>query len=140
MGASQPGRADRDGLNAYCLLLFSYADIQKIKYFINQKNDRERQVANIHLNALLSFIETDVCRRVPLLSHFGEEYQTSKCEMCDNCLAGEKDLADITVLAQQFLSCVKRTGETFGANHIIDVLRGSKSKKIFKFGHQNLST
>ncbi len=134
------GRAGRDGLRAHCLLLFSYADIQKIKYFINQKDDHEQRVANIHLNSLLQFVETDGCRRIPLLTYFGEDYSTEKCDMCDNCLAGEKTFVDITVPAQKFLSCVKRTDEIFGANHIIDVLRGSQSKKVLKFGHANLST
>jgi len=134
------GRAGRDGLRAHCLLLFSYADIQKIKYFINQKDDHEQRVANIHLNSLLQFVETDECRRIPLLTYFGEDYSTEKCDMCDNCLAGERTFVDITVPAQKFLSCVKRTDEMFGANHIIDVLRGSQSKKVLKFGHANLST
>ena len=134
------GRAGRDGLKSHCLLLFSYADIQKIKYFINQKDDNEQRVANIHLNSLLQFTETDMCRRLPLLTYFGEDYTTEKCDMCDNCLAGERKLVDITVPAQKFLSCVKRTDEIFGANHIIDVLRGSQSQKVLKFGHERLST
>ena len=134
------GRAGRDGLKSECLLLFSYADIQKIKYFINQKNDHEKRVANIHLNALLRFLETDICRRIPLLTYFGEEYSIKTCNMCDNCLAGEKELIDLTVCAQKFLSCVKRTGEKFGAVHIVDVLRGSKAQKVINFGHQELST
>jgi len=134
------GRAGRDGLRAHCLLLFSYADIQKIKYFINQKDDHEQQVANIHLNSMLQFAETNGCRRIPLLTYFGEDYSTEKCDMCDNCLAGEKKRVDITIPAQKFLSCVKRADEIFGANHIIDVLRGSQSKKVLKFGHTTLST
>lgn len=135
------GRAGRDGLRAYCMLLFSYSDIQKIKYFINQKEEKEKRVATMHLNALVRYAETiEVCRRVPLLRYFGEEYSTEKCGMCDNCTAGEKEFVDITIPAQKFLSCVKRTGELFGASHIIDVLRGSQSQKIFKFGHQELST
>ncbi len=134
------GRAGRDGLRAHCLLLFSYGDIQKIKYFIDQKDEHERRIANVHLSALLRFIETDVCRRAPLLAYFGENYSEENCGMCDNCLAGEKELRDITIPAQMFLSCVKRTGEIFGASHIVDVLRGSEGQKVLKFGHQNLST
>jgi len=134
------GRAGRDGLRAHCLLLFSYADIQKIKYFIKKKTIHEQRIANIHLNALLRFAETEICRRIPLLNYFGEDYSAEKCNMCDNCLAGEKDLVDITIPAQKFLSCVKRTNEMFGAVHIIDILRGSKAQKVLKFGHQKLST
>jgi len=134
------GRSGRDGLRSECMMLFSYGDIQKIKYFINQKAAHEKRVANIHLQALLKFAETDTCRRIPLLGYFGEEYSTKSCGMCDNCLSDKKEIEDITVYAQKFLSCVKRTGEIFGAAHVIDVLRGSESKKVLKFGHQSLST
>ena len=134
------GRAGRDGLPSHCLLLFSYGDIQKIKHFISKKEDHEQRVANIHLNAFLRLIETEVCRRIPLLNYFGEEYSRENCGMCDNCLTEEKDLKDITVAAQKFLSCAKRTEERFGAGHIIDVLRGSKAKKVLQFRHQHLST
>jgi ATP-dependent DNA helicase RecQ len=137
------GRSGRDGLRSECMLLFSYGDIQKIKYFINQKPAHEKRVANIHLQALLKFAETEICRRIPLLGYFGEDYSIKTCGMCDNCLADKsdkKELKDITVYAQKFLSCVKRTGEIFGAVHVVDVLRGSESKKVLKFGHQSLST
>jgi ATP-dependent DNA helicase RecQ len=136
----QIGRAGRDGLQAHCLLLFSYADVQKIKYFIDQKDPHEKRIANLHLSALLRFAETEDCRRIPLLSYFGEEYSARSCDMCDNCLGEEKERLDLTIAAQKFLSCVKRTGEKFGAHHIIDVLRGSKVQKVIKFGHHNLST
>jgi len=136
----QIGRAGRDGLHAHCLLLFSYADIQKIKYFINQKEVQEQRIATLHLNALVGLAETDECRRIPLIRYFGEHYFTPKCEMCDNCLAEEQTLVDVTIPAQKFLSCVKRTGEMFGAGHIIDVLRGSQAQKAIKHKHHELST
>jgi ATP-dependent DNA helicase RecQ len=134
------GRAGRDGLKSHCLLLFSYADVQKIKYFIDQKAPAEKRVANIHLSALLRYAESENCRRIPLLNYFGEDYAADTCNMCDNCLSQEKDMVDVTVEAQKFLSCVKRTGERFGSAHLIDVLRGSKTQKVFQFGHQTLST
>jgi len=136
----QIGRAGRDGLNAHCLLLFSYADIQKIRYFINQKEKHEQRVANMHLNALIGLAETNECRRIPLLRYFGEPYSIPECEMCDNCLAEEQPLANVTLPAQKYLSCVKKTGEMFGSTHVIDVLRGSKARKIIKFKHHKLST
>ena len=134
------GRAGRDGLKSHCLLLFSYADVQKIKYFIDQKEPSEKRIANIHLSALLRYAEAENCRRIPLLNYFGENYAVDTCNMCDNCLVDKKDLVDITVNAQKFLSCVKRTGERFGSVHIIDVLRGSKAKKVLQFEHHKLST
>jgi ATP-dependent DNA helicase RecQ len=134
------GRAGRDGLRSQCLLLFSYADVQKIKYFIDQKAPDEKRVANIHLSALLRYVEAEVCRRIPLLNYFGEDYQADPCNMCDNCLAEAKEKVDLTIAAQKFLSCVKRTGEKFGSIHLIDVLRGSKAKRVLQFGHDKLST
>ncbi|MCX5858250.1 MAG: DNA helicase RecQ [Deltaproteobacteria bacterium] len=134
------GRAGRDGLPAHCLLLFGYADIQKVKHFIQQKAEHEQRVANNLLSALVGFAETDLCRRIPLLRYFGETSAREDCGMCDNCRMGKKDLADITIPAQMFLSCVKRTGERFGAGHVIDVLRGSRSQKVLNFGHDRLST
>jgi len=134
------GRAGRDGLRSHCLMLFSYGDVQKIKYFIDQKNDHEKRVANIHLSSLIRLAETEVCRRLPLLQYFGEDYTIDQCNMCDNCLSDEKDLVDITIDAQKFLSCVKRTGERFGSNHLIDVLRGSHAKRVLQLGHHKLST
>ena len=134
------GRAGRDGLPAHCLLLFGYGDIRNVQYFITQKTEQEQKVANILLSAFVGFAETDICRRIPLLQYFGETRRQASCGMCDNCRIEKKDFVDITIPAQMFLSCVKRTDELFGAGHIIDVLRGSKSQKVLKFRHDKLST
>ena len=134
------GRAGRDGLEATCLLLYSYGDAFKLRYFIDQKEEAEREVSFRHLEALTRYAESTICRRVPLLEYFGERYSQENCGMCDICLDGGREQVDITILAQKFLSCVVRTGELFGAAHIADVLIGSQNQKVLKFGHQNLST
>jgi ATP-dependent DNA helicase RecQ len=136
----QIGRAGRDGLRADCLLLFSHSDTQKINYFINQKEEPEKRVAKKHLESLLDYLESTECRRIPLMSYFGETYQKDECGMCDNCLALDSDKEDLTVQAQKFLSCVVRTEERYGINYVIDVLRGSLQKKILENGHTELST
>ena len=136
----QIGRAGRDGLRADCLFLFGYGDIRKIKYFIGQKKESEQVIAHSQLNALVGLAETDDCRRIPLLTYFGETYNDANCGMCDNCLADDQTSRDVTIPAQQFLSCVKHSKQIFGAGQIIDILRGSKSQKVKKFGHQELST
>ncbi|MBN2001073.1 DNA helicase RecQ [candidate division KSB1 bacterium] len=137
----QIGRAGRDGLSADCLLLFGYGDLQKIRYFIQRMDDVHRQrIAEIHLDALVRLVETYQCRRKPLLQYFGQEYESENCGMCDNCVNKAQKTQDVTIAAQKFLSCVRRTGERFGAAHIIDVLRGSESQKIFDFNHHHLST
>ena len=136
----QIGRAGRDGLRADCLFLFGYGDIRKIKFFIQQKQAGEQVIATTQLNALVGFAETEDCRRIPLLEYFGEDYPGTNCGMCDNCLSEAQHTVDVTIPAQQFLSCVKHSKEIFGAGHIIDILRGSKSQKIKKFAHHDLST
>ncbi len=137
------GRAGRDGLRADCLLLFSQADVQTIHYFINEGAASERKGRIARLQDLVSYVQTDVCRRKPLLSYFGETRADEPCGACDNCLAQEQpegQRIDVTIAAQKFLSCVKRTGEIFGASHIVEVLRGSRSKDVLSRGHDKLST
>jgi ATP-dependent DNA helicase RecQ len=135
------GRAGRDGLPAHCLLLYSFSDVYKIKYFIDQKTDEtEKRAAQIHLNSMIGYAESGSCRRTPLLTYFGEDYRADNCTACDNCTSPESVKADITIQAQMFLSCIKRVNENFGINHIIDILRGSESQKIMNFNHHKLST
>ncbi len=135
------GRAGRDGLPAHCLLLYSYSDVAKINYFIDQKEGEERRVAIQHLNAIVGFAEDETsCRRKPLLNYFGETYSADNCSNCDNCNSSPTPLTDVTIPAQKFLSCVKRAGEKFGAGHITDILLGSKNEKVLRWGHDKLST
>ena len=134
------GRAGRDGLPAECLLLYSYADVHKIKPFIDNKEADGKRAAKLQLDAIVAFAEAEVCRRLPLLAYFGEAFAGEPCGMCDNCLVGEREKTDVTIPAQKFLSCVKRTAERFGALHIIDVLLGSKAGKVLQHGHDRVST
>ena len=135
------GRAGRDGLPAHCVLLYSYADVAKLNYFIDQKEGDERRVAIEHLNAIVRFAEDEhTCRRKPLLNYFGEPYTAATCSNCDNCNSTPTPLADVTIPAQKFLSCVKRVDEKFGAGHIVDILLGSKNEKVLRWGHDKLST
>ncbi len=135
------GRAGRDGLPAHCLLLYSYGDVAKLKYFIEQKQGDEKRIANQHVDSLVRYAEDEHnCRRKPLLAYFGENYPQAKCQNCDNCTSPPPALENVTIPAQKFLSCVKRTGERFGAGHVTEVLRGSKSEKVLKWEHDKLST
>ncbi|MBM4428460.1 MAG: DNA helicase RecQ [Chloroflexi bacterium] len=135
------GRAGRDGLPAHCLLLYSYADVAKLNYFIEQKTGEEQRVAMQHLNAIVRYAEDELtCRRKPLLNYFGESYSADNCSTCDNCTSAPTTLTDITIPAQKFLSCVKRADEKFGAGHIADILLGSKNEKVLRWEHDKLST
>lgn len=134
------GRAGRDGLRADCLLLYSYADTAKALYFIEQKEkETEKVVAKKHLDAMVKYAESEICRRIPLITYFGEDYSGYKCNFCDNCLTDSTNQEDVTIPAQKFLSTVKRTGEIFGAMYIIDVLMGSEAEKILSNGHHGLT-
>ncbi len=135
----QIGRAGRDGLRSDCLLLYAQSDTQTITRFISQKEENIQAVEHEKLADMLAFARARNCLRTPLLGYFGESFP-GDCQLCKNCRPDQQDLTDITIPAQKFLACVKRTGEIFGTGHIIDVLRGSRAKKIFQFDHDQLST
>lgn len=135
------GRAGRDGLPAQCLLLFSRGDLVKQEYFIKEKTGTEKKAAEDHLKAITKYAEDlRTCRRKPLLQYFGEVYREDNCGNCDHCNHKPAAMVDITIPAQKFMSCVVRTGENFGALHIIGVLRGSRAEKVLRFQHEKLST
>ena len=134
------GRAGRDGQRADCLLLFSYGDVDTVQHFIQQGAVSEQAGRRERLTALVDWANSTDCRRIGLLSYFGEEYGADNCQMCDNCLIEADELVDLTVPAQQFLSCVFRTGQRFGVNHIIQVLRGSRARRVLALQHNELST
>lgn len=136
----QIGRAGRDGLRADCLLLYSYGDVQTIRYFIAQGAASEQAERIQRLQTFVHWAEADACRRRALLAYFGETSAPDSCEMCDNCLAGTRERVDLTVPAQKFLSCVARTRELFGVNYIVQVLRGSQAQEVIQRGHHQLST
>ncbi|MFN3533560.1 MAG: DNA helicase RecQ [Candidatus Brocadia sp.] len=136
----ETGRAGRDGLKSDCILFFSYADMFKIEYFINQKVDEgERQVAYRQLREMANYCESNVCRRRLLLAYFGEKFDEPNCGSCDACLE-PKERFDGTIAAQKILSCVYRVGERFGINYVIDILQGSKNQKILQNHHNTIKT
>ncbi len=133
------GRAGRDGLPAECLLLYGGQDLSTIEFHISQKSQSEQRVARQQLNHMRAFAETHGCRRRPLLAYFGEETAEEGCGHCDNCL-DPPEVVDLTEQAQKLLSCIYRTGQRFGLNHVIDVLRGSTAERIVRNGHDKVST
>ena len=136
----ETGRAGRDGLNSECILLFSLGDREKIKFFINQKtNTKEKEIAYSQLKAMIEYAQLNTCRRIELLSYFGEHFTPQNCYRCDNCLS-PKEKFDGTELAQKVLSCIFRVGERFGTRYITDILTGKASKQIKQNQHTELST
>lgn len=131
------GRAGRDGLRADCLLLFSRGDLAVRYQHIEEGAAHERPGRYARLQAMLRYAEATGCRRVPLLTYFGEEPAADKCGSCDNCLAAKGPAAqvDATAAAQKFLACVQRTGQMFGVTHIVRVLRGSRAAGVRRWRH-----
>jgi ATP-dependent DNA helicase RecQ len=142
----ESGRAGRDGEPADCIFFFGYGDIKTIEFLIAQKTDpetgdpllAEQQVAKQQLRQIIDYAEGTECRRRIQLRYFGEDFP-GNCGNCDNCIR-PKDQADWSIEAQKFLSCVARCKEKFGTKYIIDVLRGSKDKRILANQHDRLST
>jgi ATP-dependent DNA helicase RecQ len=133
------GRAGRDGQPAEAHMLYGLSDIRMRRVFIDQEQAGEERKRREHrrLDALLGYCEAPTCRRRVLLEYFGE--QIAPCENCDVCI-DPVDMVDGTTEGQKVLSAVYRTGQRFGAAHIIDVLRGTLTEKVTKAGHERLST
>ncbi|MCR4822655.1 MAG: RecQ family ATP-dependent DNA helicase [Treponema sp.] len=132
------GRAGRDGLECEALLLYSPGDIHKIRYFFDDVADRDR--AEALLQGMLSYATGRSCRRELLLSYFGEKYQGKREKCCDLCDCGPLPEMDMTIPCQKLMSCIIRTGSRFGTTYIIDVLLGSRAKRILDNGHNMIST
>ncbi len=137
----ETGRAGRDGQPAEAWMAYGLADVVQQRRFIDQSeaSDAYKRVTGAKLDAMLALCEATTCRRVRLLAYFGETGQP--CGNCDNCLTPPKTI-DGTVTAQKFLSalyrCEKASGFAFGAQHLIDVLRGQATEKARRFGHDQL--
>ena len=133
------GRAGRDGRPARAHLLYGLGDIRMRRLFIEQEDAGPDRMRREHkrLDALIGYCESPECRRRALLSYFGERIDS--CGNCDVCLE-PVDVADGTEEGRKVLSAVLRTGQRFGAAHIIDVLRGGRTEKVARFGHDRLPT
>ena len=134
------GRAGRDGLPSEALLLYSKGDIFKIRYLFDDSADKDR--AELLLKGMINYVSGQYCRRQALLKYFGETFEPSLNAQgcCDVCDAGPLPSVDMTVPVQKLMSCIIRTGSRFGAAYVIDVLLGSKQKKVIERGHDKLST
>jgi ATP-dependent DNA helicase RecQ len=140
----ETGRAGRDGLPAECLLLYSAADGAKWRMVMQRRgvengNDPEALTAQLDLlQHMQRFAGRARCRHRALSEYFGQDYTTANCGACDVCLDELDTVPGGTVIAQQILSAVARTGQRFGSSYVIDVLRGSKNEKVLQRGHDSL--
>jgi len=136
----ETGRAGRDGEPATTLLLYGLEDVVKLRQMMAQSEGSEEFKRNEQqrLNAMLGLCEITSCRRQSLLRYFGDTLAQA-CGNCDCCITPPQTW-DATEAVQMALSCVYRTGQRFGAGHVIDVLRGSNNEKILSFDHHKLTT
>ncbi|OVE67128.1 DNA helicase RecQ [Clostridium diolis] len=134
------GRAGRDGEKSECVLLFSPQDVQVQKYLIeNSIEDVERKNNQYRkLQQMMDFVYSNYCYRKYVLEYFGEIYN-GQCDNCSNCLS-EGEFVDKTIEAQKVISCIYRMKVKFGIGMLVDVLRGSKNKKVIQFHFNELST
>jgi ATP-dependent DNA helicase RecQ len=136
----QIGRAGRDGEPADTLLLYGSEDIARARYWLDQSQapESQKRVMAERLEGMIGLCETAECRTATLLHCFGEPFE-APCGHCDNCRA-PVGLFDGTVAAQKVLSAIYRTGQRFGAAHVVSVLRGGASEGIKRHGHDTLPT
>ncbi|MCB1688768.1 MAG: DNA helicase RecQ [Halioglobus sp.] len=136
----ETGRAGRDGEPANAWMIYGLQDVIKLRQMMaNSEGSEEHKRAEQHrLNAMLGLCEITTCRRESLLKYFGDTLP-QPCGNCDTCLE-PVDTWDGTEAARKALSAVYRTGQRFGVNHLIDVLRGASNDKIKQFDHQQLPT
>ncbi len=136
----QIGRAGRDGDPAETMLLYGGEDIARARHWLAQSSapEAQKQVMRERLEAMIQLTETAQCRTRTLLACFGEALPQD-CGHCDVCRNPVR-LVDATVEAQKVLSAIYRTGQMFGATHVVNVLRGEASPMVDKHRHDQLST
>jgi ATP-dependent DNA helicase RecQ len=136
----ETGRAGRDGAAADAWMIYGLQDVIKLRQMMESSEGSEahKRAEQHRLNAMLGLCEITSCRRQALLNYF-DETLPGPCGNCDTCLE-PVDTWDGTEAARKALSAVYRTGQRFGVNHLIDVLRGSEGDKIFQNDHHQLPT
>ncbi|MEZ4629483.1 MAG: DNA helicase RecQ [Deinococcales bacterium] len=136
----ETGRAGRDGLASHAFMSYGLGDVVQLSRMLAESTapDHIKRIESQKLDALLGYCETVLCRRQVILGYFGQAYE-GPCGNCDNCL-NPPETWDGTVAAQKILSCIYRTGQRFGAGHVIDVLLGKENQRIKQLGHDSLST
>ncbi|MCL4127642.1 UNVERIFIED_CONTAM: hypothetical protein GTU68_052951 [Idotea baltica] len=134
----ETGRAGRDGVKSDALLFFSRGDLMILKSFVEvDDNDALSKVMLHKLDQMADYSESTLCRRKFLLNYFDEDFE-GPCNSCDNCLR-QSETFDGTIIAQKAISAVARLDQRYGIGYVIDLLRGSKAKKI-KPHHKTLKT
>jgi ATP-dependent DNA helicase RecQ len=136
----ETGRAGRDGLPSDAFMTYGLADVMMIRTLLasSEADEAHKNIERQRLEALLGYCETPTCRRQVLLAYFGDTLAET-CGNCDTCLK-PVETWEGTTSAQKLLSTVYRSGQRFGAGHLLDILQGKRTPKILQLGHDALST
>ncbi|HSH26752.1 MAG TPA: RecQ family ATP-dependent DNA helicase, partial [Wenzhouxiangella sp.] len=136
----ETGRAGRDGLPADAWMDYGLQDVLTLRQMMagSEADERIKRIERAKLDAMLGLTEETRCRRQSLLGYFGETL-AEPCGNCDNCLE-PPETWDATEAAQKALSCMHRTGQRFGVNYLVAVLRGEADDRMRRFGHDRIST
>jgi ATP-dependent DNA helicase RecQ len=136
----ETGRAGRDGQAADAWMVYGLQDVIKLRQMMesSQGSEEHKRAEQHRLNAMLGLCEITSCRRQALLAYF-DDGASRPCGNCDTCLE-PVDTWDGTEVSRKALSAAWRTGQRFGVNHLIDVLRGAQTDKVAQFEHQQLPT
>ncbi len=136
----ETGRAGRDGLPADAWMVYGLGDVVSMRQMLEGSDTPEerKRLEQQKLNALLGYCESTACRHQTILRYFSEEHP-GDCQQCDNCLH-PVETWDGTEAARMALSCVYRSGQRFGAGHLIDILLGKATAQVTRFQHNTLST
>ncbi len=130
----ETGRSGRDGLEGNCILYYSQKDINNIEFLLKDKSLTEREIALQLLQEMISYCETNACRRKYLLNYFGEKYEHENCGNCDNCLY-PKERIEATKEAVVALNAIKALYEKFAAPYLVHFIAGNATSQIQMYRH-----
>jgi len=134
----ETGRAGRDGLPADCYMFYSGSDYRTWEYLFADSSHRQIMIEK--LKAMYNFCGRVGCRHRYLVSYFNQDYKQENCKACDYCLGEFEEVSEPLVLAVKILSCVRQVREKFGANQVVDILKGNLTDNIKRWRHEQLST
>jgi ATP-dependent DNA helicase RecQ len=134
----ETGRSGRDGLKAECYLFYSAEDYRVWRTILEASSESATAIEK--LNELYGYCTRPQCRHRFISEYFNQNYALSNCGACDYCLGEVETAKDSLIIGQKIVSCIIRTRQGFGADHIADILKGNRSESVLRWQHETLST